>query len=92
MSGLLARWMSDEYHESIQAQERRAFYERVQEEQEYIIGALKASVSTWTENEIDAGNKPTLTGFCDEFSEWDHDALYDTIEAEMERVARLCQN
>jgi hypothetical protein len=84
--------MSDEYHESIQAQQRRAFFEEVEEEQQIIIEALKAAVSTWTENEIDAGNTPTLEGFCDQYSEWDHDALYDIIEAEMGRVARLCQN
>lgn len=92
MSALLARWLSDEYQEAIRHYERKAFYEQVQEEQEIILEAMKAAVSTWTENEIEAGNTPTLEGFCDEYSEWDHDALFDTIEAELERVARLCQN
>lgn len=87
---MVARWLSDEYQESIQAQERRVFYERVHEEQENIISVLKSAVSTWVENEIDAGNTPTLEDFRDEHPEWDHQALIDVIEAEIVRVSRLC--
>lgn len=89
---LLARWLSDEYQQEIREYERKAFYEQVQEEQENIMEVLRASVSTWTENEIEAGNEPTLEEFCNQYSEWDHEALFEVIEAEMERVARLCQN
>lgn len=83
------RWLfgGDEY-ESIE--ERAAFYERVQADKEEILDTLKSVVSTWTENEIEDGNEPVFEHFLDEYKEWDHDALYDVIEAEMNRVKELC--
>lgn len=75
-------------YESIREDERRAFYERVQIEQEEIISALKTTVSCWTENEIEDGNKPTFEHFIDEYPEWDHEELYDTITSEMERTVK----
>lgn len=87
---MVARWLSDEYQESIREFERKAFYEQVQDEQQEILSALRSSVSTWTENEIEAGNTPQLESFCEEYPEWDHQALIDIIAAEITRVARLC--
>lgn len=71
--------------------ERRPFYERVQEENEHIIDTLKTIVSTWTENEIEDGYTPTYERFIDKFPEWHHDELIATISEEMTRVRKLCE-
>lgn len=76
-------------YESIMQDDRRAFFDRVDAEQQEIIAALKSTVSTWTENEFEAGNTPMIERFLDEYLEWDHDQLYKTIEGEMKRVYEL---
>lgn len=73
-------------YEVIREDDHRAFYERVQIEQEEIISALKTTVSCWTENEIEAGNTPTFENFRDFYPEWDHEQLYATIAEEMKRI------
>lgn len=78
-------------YESIRSDESWAFYERVNAEREHIIDVLKSVVSTWTENEIEAGNTPYFAKFIHEYPEWDHEALYATISEEMERVSKLCK-
>lgn len=78
--------------EGIENYDRRAFYERVQAEQEDIISALKTTVSCWTENEIDTGNKPMFERFRDEYPEWDHEELYATIAEEMGRVESIIES
>ena len=86
------RWLpgGDKY-EALKQDERRAFSERVRYEQEEILSILRSVVSTWTENEIEAGNEDEMLfqRFLDQHPEWDYENLYITIEAEMERV-KLC--
>lgn len=73
-------------YESIREDERRSFYERVDAEKEEILAALKTTVRTWAENEIEEGNNPIFENFRDEFPEWDNEALYETIGEELRRV------
>ena len=73
-------------HDECKQDDRRAFYERVQAEQEDIISALKTQVSCWTENEMEAGHNPTFDQFIAEYPEWDHEELYADIGKEMYRV------
>ena len=86
------RWLpgGDKYEE-IKHDEQRAFYDRIEEEKAHILDVLKTYVSTWTENEIENGYDPLLQRFLNESPEWDHEGLYDTIEAEINRVSELCR-
>lgn len=67
--------------------DRRAFYQRVEAEQQDIISVLKSVVSIWTEKYL-AINEPIFIfeHFIDEHPEWDHDEFYATIGEEMKRV------
>ena len=67
----------DKYDECMQ-EDRRAFYERVDAEQE--------EISCWTDNEIEAGNNPTFENFVHQYPEWDHEPLHETIGEVMHRV------
>lgn len=82
----------DKYDECMK-DDRRAFYEKVQAEQSEIISALKTAVSTWTENEYEAGNVDgyMVDRFVDEYPEWGHDNLRLTIYEEIERVLAICE-
>lgn len=73
--------------EGIENYERRAFYEQVEIEKEEILSCLRTVVSTWTENEIEAGNTPTFENFRNFYPEWDHEELYYLIAGEMNRIA-----
>lgn len=80
-------------YESIKEDERRAFYDRIEEEKEHIVSVLKSVVSTWTENEFDNSNYCetwSFERFLDEHPEWNHEEIYSVIKNEMERVAGLC--
>lgn len=76
-------------YEEIREDDRRAFWEKVAIQQENLVEVLKSVVSTWTENECEAGNTPMLERFIAEYPEWDHEELYATIAEEMERVATI---
>ncbi|UVI31178.1 hypothetical protein [Paenibacillus spongiae] len=50
---------------------------------------LLSHVSTYTDITIKDGMEPTLEGFLTAHDEWDHEDLYDTIEAEINRVSAM---
>jgi hypothetical protein len=79
-------------YEDLRNDDRRAFYERVQIEQEEIISALKTVVRCWTENEMEAGNNPTFENFIHYYREWDHEELHETIGEEMFRTKHGLSN
>lgn len=78
--------------EGIEKYERSAFFEQVEVEKEEIISALKMTVSCWTENQLEDWNTPVFENFIHEFPEWNHDELYETIAAEMERVRGIVES
>jgi hypothetical protein len=69
----------------------QSLMDKARVEAEEIIDAIKTQVSTWTENTIELGADPLLSGFLLEYPEWNHEDLYGVIESEIERVKLLCQ-
>ncbi|MUT66050.1 hypothetical protein [Paenibacillus sp. NEAU-GSW1] len=84
------RWLpgGDKY-EDLKYDERRAFYERVEAEQEDILAALKTQVSCWTENTMENGDEPLISDFLNEYPEWDHEQLHGFITKERDRIESL---
>ena len=68
--------------------EYKPFYELVQIDMENLRDGIRQVVREWTAKELASGfNTPFLEHFLDQYPEWNHAELYDTIEAEMNRVS-----
>jgi hypothetical protein len=72
--------------EQMKAEVRQIWLGLIELEKEEILSALKTVVSSWTENELEAGNNPTFEQFREFYPEWDHEPLYETIGEVMHRV------
>lgn len=89
---LTSRWLAggDKYESTMADYFAERLHEaRVLEEEQK--ETLRAVVSTWTENNFDARDDHMLQRFLEVNPEWDHEALYDTIDAEMTRIIKLME-
>lgn len=83
------------YQDALKRDEAKAFYERVPAAAEEYLAILRSDVSAWTELQFDIGltfdKELLLERFLDRYNQWDHEELFDTIEAEIEGTWELCQ-
>lgn len=73
--------------EGIENYERRAFFEQVEADKLEILEALKSQVRVYVEYEIEKGNDLHWRDFINQYSEWNHEPLYETIVEEIVRCA-----
>lgn len=78
-------------YQAIKFDERMAFYERVEAEEEQIREALRNQVESYVEYELELNNKPDWRTFVDRYREWDRELLYPLIDEEIEKAVKAIE-